>query len=558
MRDALDLRDLCARIDGRPYPAYRDLRGPWELSQGIRLMVDRVQGDPFAAPSRVRLRVQTDLGSGLTDDPVARLATEDWLLRRFGGRLGGQRRGSGRSGVLTVYQPGPEIVQRSALVIRPDGWVEVRLQVGLPAQGRRILGRQAEALLLEDLVAAGARLVEVEDSPELARWRQSVAAQRALRDQLEENGLVAFIGQGAILPRASGVDRAPLPDAVPFTAPEGMRCTLDTPMGPVSGMGIPRGITLVVGGGFHGKSTLLRAVQWGHLDHVPGDGRERVVALASTAKVRAEDGRVVHDVDISAFLGELPGGRGTRPLSTADASGSTSQAAAIIEALEAGARLLLMDEDTCATNLMVRDATMRALIPCGLEPITPLVERIRQLADDVGCSVLLVVGGVGDYLAVADTVVCMEAFEPRELTAEAHALAPTPPPVPGPWPSPLVRRVVPESLAPTGKGRVRARDGRRVEHGLEEIDLSAVEQVIDGAHARSLAHALRVLADMPGAPSVPALLVALRELIQAEGLDVLSPFESPVGDLVAPRSIEVAAALSRLRGAELRADEESA
>ncbi len=542
MSETERLHTLLRRIDGRSYPAYRDLKGRWQLGE-LELFVDHVQGDPFAAPSKLRLRVRADLAEEICQDPIRRMAAEDWLLRRFGAGLHGQRRGSGKSGELRVYRPGPEILSRSAVRISLDGMVEVRFEAGLPARGRRVLGREAWALLSEDIPAAAEALCT---GPGLAEHVQSVVDQEALRTALAAAGLVAFVADDALLPRESGVSQRPLPGAVLFRSPDSLRVTLQTPGGPVSGMGIPAGVTLIVGGGFHGKSTLLHAIQRGHLDHTPGDGRERVVARADTAKIRAEDGRRVCGVDISTFLGVLPGGKLTAPFDTEDASGSTSQAAAIMEAIEAGSRLLLLDEDTSATNLLVRDARMRALIPREREPITPLVERIRQLHHDWGVSVILVVGGVGDYLAVADTVIAMDAFVPTDAGEAAARVA-------GPLPETPASLVEPAHRCPQRvglePGRVRARDERRVDYNKIEIDLMAVEQVLDGAHAATLGHALAVLHDhiVDGERSLPACLDALEHLMDADGVEVLSPREHPDGRLLRPRRLEVAAAMNRLR-----------
>jgi predicted ABC-class ATPase len=542
MPDSERLGSLLRRIDGRSYPAYRDLKGRWMLSQ-LELIVDHVQGDPFAAPSKVRLRAQTDLGEGICRDPVRRMAAEDWLLRRFGGGLQGQRRGSGKSGQLRVYRPGPEILRRSAVRLSSDGMVEVRLEAGLPARGRRVLGKEAWALLSEDIPRAAKLLCT---GPGLDEQIRSVDNQTALRAGLEEAGLVAFIGDDAVLPRLSGVSEDPLDGAVHFQSPDSLRVTLSTPGGPVTGMGIPAGITLIIGGGFHGKSTLLHAVQRGHLDHIPGDGREQVVARSDTAKIRAEDGRQVCGVDISTFLGELPGGKQTAPFDTLDASGSTSQAAAIMEAIEAGSSLLLLDEDTSATNLLVRDERMRALIPREREPITPLVERIRQIHDDWGVSTILVVGGVGDYLAVADTVIAMDSYVPRDAGPAAARVAGPPPETAPPLVRPVDRCPIRTGLEP---GKVRARDERRVDYNKIEIDLMAVEQVLDGAHAATLGHALAVLHDhiVDGSRSLPECLDALEHLMDADGVEVLSPRAHPDGRLLRPRRLEVAAALNRLR-----------
>ncbi len=551
MPDRPRLESLLRRIDGRPYPAYKDLRGRWQIGD-LRIAVDHVQGDPYAAPSRLRLFAPTGIAPETCADPDRREAAEDWLLRRFGHRLRGTKRGSGKSGELRVYRPGPEITGRSALRLHPDGTAELRLQAGLPARGRRILGREAHALLCDDLPRAAQRLVPGRFAEHLAEHLSSVLTQRALRRQLRPRGLVAFVADGSILPRASGVERGPLEGALPFASPAELRVELDSPSGPIAGMGVPVGITLIVGGGFHGKSTLLQALQWGHLDHIPGDGRERVVADPDGVKVKAEEGRRVARVDISAFLRELPGGRSTAPFSTDDASGSTSQAAAIAEALESGARVLLLDEDSSATNLLVRDERMRQLIASDKEPIIPLVERVRQLHRERGVSMVMVVGGVGDYLAVADTVIAMEDWHPRLVTKQAHALAGPPPEAPGPLPTASPRRLEPPSLVPTGRGRVRARSDRGVSYGREEVDLLAVEQVLDAAHAASLGHALRLLSELPGTPTVSAALEALEAILADEGLDALSPYREPTGELIQPRRHELAAALNRLRTTEIR------
>ncbi|MCA9570452.1 MAG: ABC-ATPase domain-containing protein, partial [Myxococcales bacterium] len=356
-----DLASVARGLEGRPYPAYRALEGSWSLGD-IELSVDHVQGDPFAAPSRLSLVVPTGIPTHWLATRTLREAAEDFLLRRFGASLAGERRGSGRSGELGVYRPGPEICERSAVRIDRAGRATVRFTAGLPARGRRILGREAADLLTGDVPAAAGAL-RVGEHTGLRAHLDSVVRQRALRDALKGAGLVAFIADGSVLPRASGVSQDPLPGAVPFESPPSLRTTLDTPFGPVLGMGVPAGVTVLTGGGFHGKSTVLQALQRGHFDHVPGDGREGVVTTPHAVKVRAEDGRAVRDVDIGDFLGDLPGGRTTSPFRTDDASGSTSQAAAMVEAIETGAKVLLLDEDTSATNLLVRDARMAALIP---------------------------------------------------------------------------------------------------------------------------------------------------------------------------------------------------
>ena len=539
MRSTDDLRRLLQRIDSRSYPAYRDLRGVWALDHA-ELCVDHVQGDPFAAPSHLRLRVDVGLGTQGREQPTVRLATEDWLLRAFSDGLRSTRRGSGRSGVLDVYRPGPEVMERSAVRWLSDGRVEVRLRAGLPARGRRVLGDEAWQLLSVDLKQAADNLSPTSALP---RHIRSVVRQQALRSALPEAGLVAFVANGSILPRRSGVDGRPLERAVPFTSPESLEVTLPTPEGPVTGMGLPEGVTVITGGGFHGKSTLLQALQRGHLDHIPGDGRAGVVTRATTVKLRAEDGRRVCKVNISGFLTDLPGGRSTAPFSTEDASGSTSQAASIVEALESGATTLLLDEDTSATNLLVRDKRMQQLI--AREPITPFVERVRELST-LGVSTVMVVGGAAETLGEADVVLLMEDFEAKDVTARAHALVPrgrsSHPPLP-----PVVSRV--PLRAGLEARKVRTRDERRVQYGDTELELSAVEQVLDPAHAASIAAALQFLHQhlVDDSRGLHTVLDALESILDDEGVEALSARDFPTGALLRPRRHEVAAALSRLR-----------
>ncbi|RMH11772.1 MAG: ATPase, partial [Gemmatimonadetes bacterium] len=379
----------------------------------------------------------------------------------------------------------------------------------------------------------------------------------ALRAQLRPAGLVAFVADGAMLARRSGVDDRPLEgaEAVPFRAPDALRVTLEAPnAGPVTGMGVREGVTLIVGGGYHGKSTLLRALERGVYNHRPGDGREFVVTVPDAVKVRAEDGRAVGGVDISPFIGTLPGGRDTRAFTTPNASGSTSQAAAILEAVEVGATLLLVDEDTAATNFMIRDRRMQELVPAAAEPITPFVDRVRELYERWGVSSVLVIGGSGDYLDVADTVVGMRDYRAADLTAEARRVAsrvPTGrrPEAPAPLAGRPARVVEPGSLDPR-RGRrersVKARGTHTVSVGVETIDLSAVEQLVHPAQAEALAHALlRLHGLVDGRRTVAELLGHVERTLSEEGLDALDARRT--GGLAGFRRFELAAALNRAR-----------
>ncbi|MFB4202622.1 ABC-ATPase domain-containing protein [Arhodomonas sp. KWT2] len=546
------LQAALQRIDGKGYKAYRDIEGEYAFD-AFTLVVDHVQADPYAAPSRLRVILPYDVadlpGDCVTGERAR--AARDYLARCFRRAVRDERAMAIDAGAQTV-------LDRTAVLFTDTG-VEVRFTLGLPARGRTILGRQAAALLCRRLPEAVEALRPGQrDDGALARHCDTVEDQVALRSQLAERGLVAFVADGAVLPRRSGVDDRPLQEAIAFEAPDALAVTLEAPhAGSVRGLAIGSGITLIVGGGFHGKSTLLRALELGVYDHVPGDGRERVVTEPSAVKIRAEDGRAVHALDLSPFINHLPYGKSTEAFDTALASGSTSQAAALQEALELGAGSLLVDEDTSATNFMIRDERMQALVAKRDEPITPFVDRIRELRDRLGVATVLVMGGSGDYFAHADAVIQMHDYLPRDVTAEAHRIAEA---HAGQrreegerdLAAPRPRVLQPRSLDPrTGKGkpRVKVRGVDTLVYGEDEVDLRAVEQLVDPSQVRGVARVLARLAESDEVwLSAPADAVA--RLLESDWTGLTA---RPDGDLARPRIAEVMAALNRLRGVRLRA-----
>lgn len=570
MKNKEQLLRLLNALDGKGYKAYKDLYGVYQVDY-FTLYCDHIQGDPFASPSRIRVRVdQVKAGwpSDLWNSSIRRVALEDLLARRVAraiSALGPRRRGTGKSGLISIDSGGQEILQRTAIVITPD-YIEARLSVGLPARGRTILGREAIGLLLEDVpqvVRAGLFCSGTEDV-RAAREHVAVAEdQEALREQLDPAGLVAFIGNGSLLPRRSGISQLPLPAsrAIAFRSPPSLEVELKAPnAGPVRGMGIPKGVTLIVGGGFHGKSTLLRAIERGVYNHIPGDGRELVVTVADAVKIRAEDGRRVEKVDISPFINNLPYGLDTSAFSTEEASGSTSQAANIMEALEIGTSLLLIDEDTSATNFMIRDHRMQELVAKEKEPITPFIDRVQQLKE-MGISTILVVGGSGDYFDVADTVIMMDAYIPHDVTARAKDIAArfvtSRRREGGPWGSIRERIPLKESFDPSrrGKTKIRAHGVEEISFGYEDIDLKYVEQLVDPSQTRAIGDIIRYLAERycDNRRTLRELLGLVLQDIERKGLDVISPFygQHP-GDYARPRQYEIAAAINRLRTLKVR------
>ncbi len=564
------LRQLLLQLDQRGYKAYKEIRGSYEFPH-LTLIIDRVQGDPFAAPSQCRVQLPLSIAGfprELYCNRSREIALRDYLTRQFdqATQLIRLNRGTGNSGLITIAKTGQAIMERTSAFIT-DELVEVRFVVGLPAFGRRIAGRQAQEMLCDEIP----RLVE---STLQYRYLDAAAIQRHvetaedadwLRQHLTETGLVAFIADGAVLPRRSGVDEQPLQDqAIPFQSPDSLRVEVRCPnQGLITGMGIPTGVTLIVGGGYHGKSTLLRAIELGVYNHLPNDGRELVVTHPAAVKIRAEDGRSVTGVDISPFINHLPQGRSTTQFSTQNASGSTSQAASIIEAVEAGAQLLLVDEDTAATNFMIRDRRMQALIAKDKEPITPFIDKVRQLYTDYGVSTILVMGGSGDYFDVADTVIAMEDFQPQEVTLEAKAIAKLyateRTPEGGKHFGSLTPRVVLPDIVPSfshhpGKKPARrlwkVRDLDTIVFGTEEVDLSAVEQLVEVGQIRAIAAAMVYIEQqyLDGI-TLQDILDGLMADIKAEGLDLLTSF--PEGNLVMFRRFELAAAINRLRSLQV-------
>lgn len=538
------LAEELRRMDGSSYGRYKSLRASWAFD-GFTVEIERVQSDPFAPPSRVAVRLTAEEAGFPTDlweTPARARALAAYLARQLRRAL--------RGGAFRVDAGGQEVLARSVCEVA-DGEVIVRIGLQLPGHGRRIDGLEARRQLCSVLPAAveDALRWSALDAREVRTFVDCVDDTVALRGMLPKLGLVAFVADGAILPRASGVDERPMAGgAVPFSSPESLRVEVELPhRGRVTGMGIAEGITLVVGGGFHGKSTLLQALEHGVYDHIPGDGRELVVTRDDAVKIRAEEGRRVERVDVSSFVADLPTGADTADFSTDNASGSTSQAAAIAEAIEAGAGVLLVDEDTAATNLMIRDARMQALVATEKEPLTPFVDLVRPLHAVHGVSTVLVMGGCGDYFDVADRVIMLDAYRPSDVTGRAKALAAER--ADAPFHPVVSRRPDPGSISPMVRGRrkISRRSDDTLAFGEHLVDLRALEQIVDVSQITGIGLALDLLArrHLDGRTPLRAALDALEAALTDGGPHVLG--DGYPGDFVVPRRHEIAAALNRLR-----------
>ena len=423
MKSSSELDRMLMAINRRGYPAYKDLRGSYQFP-GYQLNIDHVQGDPFAAPSKLSIQIkksQAGFPEFMYEKRHRRVALQDYLTRKFAKAVAPylfQAKGSGKSGLISVSRCGQEILERTAFEIQ-DGNLLVRFEVGFPANGRTINAPELRKILFDYLPQAVRNSLYYKNLKEedVKKVTDLADDQQAVRDELEKRNLVAFVANGSILPRESGVSQRPMKGAVAFQSPESMEVELNLPhKGLLKGMGIPKGITLIVGGGYHGKSTLLKALEQGIYNHIEGDGREYVITAESAVKIRAEDGRSVSHVNISPFISDLPNGKDTVDFSTEDASGSTSQAANVVEAVQAGAKTLLIDEDTCATNFMVRDALMQSVVSGKQEPITPFTLQARELTETCGVSVVLVAGSSGSYFYIADKVLQMDNYRAFDIT----------------------------------------------------------------------------------------------------------------------------------------------
>jgi predicted ABC-class ATPase len=558
-----ELKENIQHLDGEGYKAYKGITGEYDFGDYV-LFIDSVQRDPFASPSKLRVRIYEDKAAFPLDSysNISReVALRDYLTRRFHENtelysLG--NRGSGNSGLIRIDKPEQEILERTSVVIT-HLYVEARFTAGLPAIGRTVAAKHAEAMLFDELPKIVNHSLRFENLNEAQLYDHIHTAEDAdfIRGELENLGLVAFVADKSLLPRISGVDDSPLPEeeAVLFESPVEIREDLFLPnTGLISGMGISKGVTLITGGGYHGKSTLLRAIERGVYNHIPGDGREFVVTNPNAVKIRAEGGRSVQRVNITPFISKLPFGKETDSFSTDNASGSTSQAANILEALEIGADVLLIDEDTTATNFMIRDHRMQELVSKRNEPINPFIDKVRSLYRDHRVSTLLVVGGSGDYFDVADRVIRMTEYKAEEVTEEAKEIAERfetgRVSEGGDFFGILTERIPVKDSINSSYGKRKARVSHKGLHsitfGKNLIDLGAVEQIVDSSQTNAIGDAIEYSKRyMDGVKTLREITSIVMMDIARSGLDVLK--KKVVGDHAEFRKLELAAAINRLR-----------
>ena len=579
MKNSEELRQQLRSINRKSYPAYKGLKDLYHFGNYI-LSIDHVQGDPFASPSHVSIQIShRDAGFPVEyyKDTLTRTTLCDYLTRQFEKQVSQysfRAKGSGKSGLLTVSHCGQEVLSRTACEITEKG-ITARFFVGFPANGRTINATELEKILFDFLPVCIQKsfFYSSLNAKELQNYIELAEDQEFIRQTLPAKNLCAFIADGSILPRESGISSRPMKASVPFTSPDSLRISMELPhKGKITGMGIPKGITLIVGGGYHGKSTLLNALELGVYNHIPGDGREYVITDATAVKLRSEDGRFIKDVDISMFINDLPNKKDTHCFSTLDASGSTSQAAGIVESIEAGSRLFLLDEDTSATNFMVRDAFMQQVIQREKEPITPFLERAEDLYKKAGISTILVAGSSGAFFHIADTIIQMDNYVPKDITASVKKLCsqyPLPAVSVTDFQFPHSHRIMsglakssrclrhnsrgnhsdsgaakPERL----KTRISGTDGFSL--GRQEIDLRYTEQLIDTEQTAALSlllkYAVEHLAD--GRRTLPEIVQFLWKNLSLHGLSFFTENQKISCGYAIPRIQEIYACLNRYRG----------
>ena len=563
MKGSMELKNELFKIDGKGYKAYKALEGRYDFKKYV-LSIDHVQGDPFASPSRVRVIIDNKVAQipeELFDNKNKEIAVCDFLTRLFSKNIRNQNEkifGSGKSGLIEISRCPQEILERTA-IIRNKSFFEARFYVGFPARGRSVLARELEKIIFNIIpnIVESTFIYENIDKLALINRVKLMEDQCFIRENLKEKGLVAFVANGSILPRESGISARPLRDGKKFVSPQALEVEFDTPnRGKIKGMGIPKGITLIIGGGYHGKSTLLRALELGIYNHIEGDGREFVITDESALKVRAEDGRAITSTDISLFINNLPNGKDTIKFNTENASGSTSQAANIIEAIESKSKVLLIDEDTSATNFMIRDDIMQQLVVKEKEPITPFIDVAKSLYKQLGISTILVAGSCGDFFDIADLVIQMDSYEPYEVTAKAKELSRGKVSLRDDLDISIdFRRVLDKgsiSEGPKGiKIKTLGKDGLSI--NKENIDLKSVEQIVDGEQINTIGMAIKFIEDKYSGKNLTIeKIVDEIEKDITKNLIGIDNIKGGNGSLAMPRKQEILCAINRLRTLKIK------
>ena len=567
MKDLKDLERDIFKINGASYRAYKDLQGIYNVGQ-FDFAIDHVQGDPFASPSRVRSRI-TIQASGFPkeffDTDFKRIAMQDHLARLFDNNLrrnSSKIGGSGKSGIVYIAKCPQEILDRTSVIVN-EKYIEIRFYAGFPAQGRRVLSSELQKMITNIIVPATLEtlLYKNINQTKLKEAINLSEDQDFIRKEMKARDIIAFVANGSILPRESGISQRPLKEALKFKSPKSLEVEFETPnSGIIKGLALNKGISLIVGGGYHGKSTLLQAIERGVYNHIKGDGREFVLTDDTALKIRAEDGRVITNTDISMFINNLPNKKDTIKFSSENASGSTSQAANVVEAIESLSEVLLIDEDTTATNFMVRDDIMQSLVAKEQEPITPFIEVALDLFEEKGISTIMVVGSSGDFFDIAHTVIQMDNYNCLDVTNKAKEL----------MRGAIINRIQEKRankeinlhinlnrtlrknfIRQSDRGiKIKTRDLDSILINKNEIDMSYIEQIVDNSQLNLIGAMIKYLSE-----NIADNKLTIKDLVEEvykisktpQGMINIEGVKNGTGSLAMPRKQEIAAAINRIR-----------
>ena len=560
MKNKEELYGKIEQVNLKGHGDLQQLLGDYDFSRYV-LKILRIEEPVETQLSMLIVRVP-QLIAGFPQDliqtPVGRTALEDLIARKVADEI--EKTASyDTAGIsrrrLYFTRPGQKILPRSSLVVTEE-YVEARIYFRPPMQDDKIMGSDLKELFFGMLprIANSALIYCNLHEGEAERCVNSMSDADHIRRLLPTRGWVSFVAEQSHLCRVNHGDTPDMHRTQTLRVDDALAKSLDLPKaGAVRGFGVPSGLTVILGDAYSGRVELMRAMSAGIYNHVRGDGREQVITVPDAVYLKAEAGRSVRRVDLSAFLRDA-GDENSPVFSSPNADVFASEAAATVEALEAGARALLFDESDSSPEFLARDPRLAGLTPPAEQRITPLSAIARRMVDQLGVSV--VVAGtvtVTDFIPVADTVLRIANFKVYDVTKEAKKLVTA---VPAPS-APInvasmverSRSIVPSSIDPSA-GRsdflIEADDIHSLRFGREKIDLSSVEQLADVDQTRTIGRILYYAKTryMEEVRPIREILDAIDHDLSSEGLETLT--RTLQGDLARPRRYEIAAALNRL------------
>jgi predicted ABC-class ATPase len=563
MKDRKEFYNLLAEIDGKPFSEYERLIGDFDFARYV-IKCSKIEMARDGENPVFNIRVPqsiAELPGHLYDSPVRRTALEDYLTRNLcavTGRIARFNESGWARRNIIIAEPGQKILPRTSVAVTKE-YIDARIRIALPykvyVSGERLVdGEMARKVFFEDLpeIVSSSIFCCNLDLGAAEEFVNGMEDADRVRQTLATLGLVGFVGEGSLLAREQGSDEPDLSHIAPFEVADDARTEIDVPnAGKIAGLGIPAGLTVVLGDAANGRKDFMSALAAGVFNHIPGDGRETVITVSDAVQVAVDRDRVVQEVNITPFLTESENGN-PASYSTRSADSFISQAAATIEALEVGARVLIVDENTSASAFLTTDARVAGLL--GATPRASLAQRARQMVDELGIS--LVIGGenlVAEYIPIADTVLKVEDFQVTNITEEAKALnLALPPEAPVVNLAPMLARsrwIMPSSIdAAVGSKDVviSALDLNAIQFGRSVIELDSVPQIADESQTLTIGLLLyyaKLRYMQEGYPLREMLDMIDRDL-SSEGLGTIS--RDLRGDLARPRRYELAAALNRL------------